>query len=183
LPTDADLAQPFTHALTTAIVVPGHGAVSRDGVYRISTRCRRLVAEAERLAGLLSVDVVVFSGWSPIGGLSEAEQMRDLWTGPPNVELVIEPRARTTAENAARTLPLLVERGVRRAVVVCAPLHLLRARYFFSRVYEEAGIVTELSVVRVAPSPSALVWELAAMSVRRRQLRKVKADARRRTRV
>ncbi len=183
MPTDADLAQPFTHALTTAIVVPGHGVMGRDGVYRISARCRRLVAEAERLAGLLSVDVVVFSGWSPVGGPSEAEQMRDIWNGPANVELVTEPTARTTAENAARTLPLLVERGVRRAVVVCAPLHLLRARYFFSRVYEEAGIVTELSVVRVAPSPSAFVWELAAMSVRRRQLRKVKAEARSRSRV
>ena len=40
----------------------------------------------------------------------------------------VEPTARTTAENAARTLPLLVELGVRRAVVVCAPLHFVRRK-------------------------------------------------------
>jgi uncharacterized SAM-binding protein YcdF (DUF218 family) len=162
----------------TAIVVPGHGTLGRDGIYRISARCRRLVVEAERLAAVLPADVVVFSGWSPVGGPTEAEQMRDLWRGP-ELELVVEPTARNTAENAVRTLPLLVERGVKRAVVVCAPLHLVRARYFFSRLYEEAGIVTELSVVRVAPSPSALVWELVAMPARRRQLRAVRAEARR----
>jgi uncharacterized SAM-binding protein YcdF (DUF218 family) len=162
----------------TAIVVPGHGALSRDGSYRISARCRSLVAAAEPLAGVLPADVVVFSGWSPVGGPTEAEQMRDLWQGP-DIELVVEPTARNTAENAVRTLPLLVERGIERAVVVCAPLHLVRARYFFRRLYEEAGIATELSVVRVAPSPSALVWELVAMPVRRRQLRAVRAEARR----
>jgi uncharacterized SAM-binding protein YcdF (DUF218 family) len=164
--------------LRTAIVVPGHAALRRDGSYRISGRCRQLVAGAERLAELVPADVVVFSGWSPVGGPTEAEQMRDIWQGP-DIELVLEPTARTTAENAVRTLPLLVERGIERAVVVCAPLHLVRARYFFRRLYEEAGIVTELSVVRVVPSPSALVWELAAMPVRRRQLRAVRAEARR----
>ena len=37
--------------------------------------------------------------------------MRAAWRGP-DVELVVEPTASITAENAARTLPLLVERGV-----------------------------------------------------------------------
>ena len=39
--------------------------------------------------------------------------MRDAWRGPA-VELVVEPSASVTAENAARTLPLLVSRGVER---------------------------------------------------------------------
>src|SRR5437763_15827093 len=99
--------------MTTAIVVPGHGRLDRDGVYRISARCRRLVREAERLAELLPAHAVVFSGWSPVGGASEAEQMRGAWRGPA-AELVVEPTARVTAENAARTPPLLVERGTRR---------------------------------------------------------------------
>ena len=34
---------------------------------------------------------------------------------------------------------LLVERGIRRVVVVCAPLHLYRTRYFFSRLFEPHG--------------------------------------------
>ena len=103
----------------------------RDGAYRIGRRCRRLIQAAERLAEELGADTVVFSGWSPAGGPSEAAQMRDAWAGP-EVELVVEPTATVTAENAARTVPLLVERGVERAVVVCAPLHLYRARFFFT---------------------------------------------------
>ena len=54
--------------------------------------------------------------------------MRDAWRGP-------DGRARrradgdgSTAENASRTLPLLLEREVERAVVVCAPPHLFRTR-------------------------------------------------------
>ncbi len=161
--------------MRTAIVVPGNGRVARDGVYRISTRCRRLVREAEQLAERLGAETVVFSGWSPAGGSSEAEQMRDAWSGP-DVELVVEPTATLTAENAARTLPLLVERGIERAVVVCAPLHLYRTRFFFSRLYGRLGIETDFRVVRVTPSPHALAWELVALSVRRAQLRAAEAE-------
>ena len=49
--------------------------------------------------------------------------MRDAWRGPA-VELVVEPTARHTAENAARTLPLLLERDVgrrRRRLRAAAP--------------------------------------------------------------
>jgi uncharacterized SAM-binding protein YcdF (DUF218 family) len=154
----------------TAIVVPGSGGLDRDGVYRIGRRCRRLVREAALLAERLGAEVVVFSGWSPAGGPSEAEQMRGAWQGP-DVELVVEPTATLTAENAARTLPLLVERGVERAVVVCTPLHLYRTRFFFSRLYGSAGIQARFRVARVAPSPAALAWELVAFPLRRGQLR------------
>jgi uncharacterized SAM-binding protein YcdF (DUF218 family) len=156
--------------MRTAIVVLGNGAPDRDGVHRISAACRELVREAERLASDLSAETVVFSGWSRGDGPSEAEQMRAVWRGP-EVELVVEPTARVTAENASRTLPLLVERGVRRAVVVCAPLHLYRTRFFFSRLYGPLGIETIFGTARVAPSAAALVRELAALSVRGVQLR------------
>src|SRR4051794_37553932 len=156
--------------MRTAIVVLGNGTLHRDGVYRISGSCRRLVAEAERLAETLTAEVVVFTGWSPTGGPSEAAQMRDSWVGP-GVELVVESSARNTAQNAARPLPLLLERGVERAVVVCAPLHLPRTRFFFSRLYEGAGVETAFRVARLLPSPQALAWELVALPVRRAQLR------------
>ena len=96
--------------MSVAIIVPGNGAVGRDGVYRITDRCVAMVAGAARLAEEFEPAAVVFTGWSPSGGLTEAEQMRDVWAGPA-VELVVEPTARTTAQNAARTLPLLLERG------------------------------------------------------------------------
>jgi uncharacterized SAM-binding protein YcdF (DUF218 family) len=153
-----------------ALVVPGH---SRR--HRISRTCRRLVAEAEALAVSWPPDVVVFSGWSPVGGLSEAEQMRLLWRGP-DAELVVEPTARTTAQNAARTLPLLLERDVGRAIVVCAPLHRFRVRSFFRGLYEAAGIETSIHVARMPPTPFALAWELGAMTVRSRQLRQAEAE-------
>src|SRR5947208_102090 len=73
----------------TAIVVPGHGWLDLDGEHRISRRCLRLVREAELLASSTGAEVVVFSGWSSTGGLSEAEQMRDAWDGPA-VDLVVE---------------------------------------------------------------------------------------------
>jgi uncharacterized SAM-binding protein YcdF (DUF218 family) len=158
-----------------ALVVPGH---SRRG--RISRTCRRLVAEAERLAEQLRPGVVVFSGWSPGGGIPEAEQMRELWRGPAGLEIVVEPTAATTAQNAARTLPLLLERGIECAVVVSAPLHRHRVRWFFGRLYEAQGIATGFHAPRMAPTPFALAWELGALSVRSRQLRAAEAELARR---
>jgi len=158
----------------TAIVVPGHGTYEPAG-YRISSRCRRLVATAESLALRLDPTVVVFTGWSPLGGPSEAEQMRDAWRGP-TVELVVEPTATVTAENAARTLPLLLDRGIERAIVLCAPFHYARARYFFQRLYAARGIEARVRTVPGARSPRALVWELAALPLARGQLRRALAE-------
>jgi uncharacterized SAM-binding protein YcdF (DUF218 family) len=123
---------------------------------------RRLVAAAERVAAQL----VVFTGWA-----GEADRMRDLWRGPDDVELLVEPTAATTAENAARTLPLLLERGVTEAVVVCAPMHLPRARWIFRRIYAPHDVAVRFVVARVLPTPGALVWEVAALAVAARQVR------------
>jgi uncharacterized SAM-binding protein YcdF (DUF218 family) len=162
-----------------ALVVPGNGMVGRDGAYRITRSCRRLVTEAERLAQRRSPRVVVFSGWAPDGGPSEAEQMRAVWRGPA-VELVAEETATTTAENAARTLPILLERGVREAIVVCTPVHLFRARWLFRRLYGAHGVAVSFRVVPVAPTPGALAWELGALAVLSRQLRAAAAELERR---
>ena len=141
-----------------AVVVPGN-AVSRVRV--------RLVRDAERAAAATGARVVVFSG------LDEAEHMRDLWRGP-DVELVSENAATSTVENAVRTLPLLVERDVDAAVVVCAPAHFLRARWIFRRIYGAHGIAVEFRVARVAPTPGALAWELVAATVALKQVREAR---------
>jgi uncharacterized SAM-binding protein YcdF (DUF218 family) len=146
----------------TAIVVPGHGWRDLDGVHRISRRCLRLVREAELLASNTGAEVVVFSGWSSTGGPSEAEQMRDAWGGPA-VDLVVEPTARSTAENAARTLPLLLERAVGNALVVCAPWHLLRARLLFSGIYRGSGLDVAFRVARQSPTLRSIAWEIGAL--------------------
>jgi uncharacterized SAM-binding protein YcdF (DUF218 family) len=128
--------------------------------------CRRLVAAAERLSRRLDTGAVVFSGWS-----GEAELMRSLWRGSPDVELVVEETAATTAENAARTLPLLLERGISEAVVICAPTHLPRARGIFRRLYASRGVAVRFGLARVAPTPGAFLWELGALMVAARQVR------------
>ena len=163
----------------TAIVVLGHRTLGSDGVHRISPRCVRLVREAEGLVSAGVADVVVFSGWSSTGGPSEAEQMRDAWRGP-DAELVVEPTARHTAQNAARTLPLLLQRGVGRVVVVCAPSHLLRTRVLFGRLYRSSGIDVAFRAPRLAPSIRAIVWELVALPFLPLQLRAARADFARR---
>jgi uncharacterized SAM-binding protein YcdF (DUF218 family) len=162
----------------TAIVVLGHGSLGSDGVHRVSERCLRLVHEAELLVTSGGADVVVFSGWSSTGGVSEAEQMRDIWRGP-EVELLIETTARTTVENASRTLPILVDRGVRTADVVCAPLHVLRAWLFFSRLYRLRGVEVRMHTARVRPSLRAVAWELAALPLVPAQLRTAREELRR----
>jgi uncharacterized SAM-binding protein YcdF (DUF218 family) len=164
----------------TAVVVLGHRTLD-DGVHRISTRCVRLVREAESLVRAGGADVVVFSGWSSTGGPTEAEQMRDEWRGP-EAELVVEPSARHTAENAARTLPLLVERGVGRAVVVCAPTHLPRTRFLFGRIYRGAGVDVAFRTAPLAPSLRSIVWELGALPFLPLQLRAARAELARRSR-
>ena len=125
---------------------------------------RRLVSAAERIAATSGARTIVLSGWS-----GEAEHMRDLWRGP-EAELVLEEAAATTAQNASRTIPLLLERGISAAVVVCAPLHLPRARWIFRRIYEQHGVAVRFAAARVAPTPGAVVWEIAAVAVSSRQV-------------
>ncbi len=148
------------------IVIPGHSARGR-----VSDRCRRLLGQAAELAERRLPGAIVFSGWASNGGASEAEQMLDEWPGRRDVELVVETTAATTAQNASRTLPLLLERGIRDATVVCAPLHARRVRYFFGALYGDAGVRCEVQVAQALPTPYAVAWELAAVAVRRRQLR------------
>ncbi len=138
-----------------AVVVPGS---------QLQSTRLRLVRHAERVAAEAGAGVVVFSG------RGEARDMHDRWSGP-DVELVVEEGATSTAENAALTLPLLRQRGVREAIVVCAPVHLVRARWIFRRLFGRAGIEVRFQAARVVPTPGALVWELAAATVARRQVR------------
>lgn len=157
--------------MSTAIVIPGNGRVDSGGTYRLSDRCGRCLDIAAELAERLSPRAVVFTGWSPNGGPSEAEQMLERWPGRRDVELVIEPTARITAENMARSLPLLMERRIDEAVVVCGAVHLPRVRYFFGSVYPRYGIRCRYRAVRDLPTPRSLAWEAAAFPLMRRQRR------------
>jgi uncharacterized SAM-binding protein YcdF (DUF218 family) len=98
------------------------------------------------------------------------------WPGRTDVELVVEPTAATTAQNASRSLPILLARDVAEAAVICAPFHALRVRYFFGTLYGAFGVRCEVHPVSSGASASAAVWELAATLVMRRQLRAARAE-------
>ena len=159
-----------------AIVVPGNGCRDEHGTYGLTGRCVRCLDAAARLAERRTPRAVVFSGWSPDGGTSEAEQMLEAWPGRRDVELVLEPTATITAENMSRTLPLLLDRDVREVDLVCGAIHLPRVRYFFGGVYPRFGIRCRYRVVREAPAPATLAWEAAAVTVMRRQRRAARAE-------
>ena len=140
---------------TWGLVIPGSGRLGADGTYRIGPRAHACLREAARLAERRRPRVVVFTGWSPVGGRSEAEQMLDAWEGPEGIELVAEPTAAITAQNMSRSLPHLLERGVREVTVVCGLLHLPRVRYHFGGVYPRHGVSCSYARVRLA-SPASL---------------------------
>ena len=75
--------------------------------------------------------------------------------------------ATSTAENAsAHAADPCSTAASRDAVVVCAPAHLLRARWIFRRVYGAHGIrVTRARRPRACPLPAAIVYELGAATV------------------
>jgi hypothetical protein len=140
----------------------------------VSGRCLRLLGMASALAEEEGTCVVVFTGGG--SGESEAAQMRAAWTGRDDIDLLVEPTARTTAENAARSLRLLLDRGIGEATVVCAPHHAVRVRYFFGGLYEQFGVRCRVQPAWWAPHPLALARELAAMSIMRRQRRAAQAE-------
>ncbi len=136
----------------------------------MSRRCLRLVAVAAELAEARGAQLVVCSG------RGEAEAMVAAWPAGADVELVAEPTARITAENAARTLPILLERGVREAIVVCGRTHAPRVRYLFGSLYARYGITCEVRSVGLGIHPGALVRECGAALVARRQRSAARAE-------
>ena len=158
------------------IVVPGSGRLEADRSYRIGARALECVRTAARLAELRTPRVVVFTGWSPVRGPTEAEQMREAWDGPLDVDLVVETSASITAENMSRSLPHILERGVHEVTVVCGTLHLPRVRYYFGGVYPRHGVRCSYVRTSQAPTPAALTWEAAALLLMRRQRRAAIAE-------
>ena len=152
-------------------MIPGH--CSRGP---LSDRSRRVLQRAAELAELRTPRAVVFTGGCHRSARSEAELMLDAWPGRDDVELALETTATTTAENASRTLPLLLARDIGEATVVCVPVHSRRVRYFFVRLYERFGVRCAVSVAPSRPTLSAVAWELGATAVMSRQRRSAFAE-------
>jgi uncharacterized SAM-binding protein YcdF (DUF218 family) len=112
--------------VTRVLVVLGYSNGARDGLHPV---CAARLTKAAELS--TDADVVVFSGWSKVPGTrSEAELMARAWQGRA-AELVVDPDARTTAENAANALDDIRRAAALEVVVVTSGWHAARARAAF----------------------------------------------------
>jgi uncharacterized SAM-binding protein YcdF (DUF218 family) len=95
-------------------------------------------------------------------GESEATAMARIAAaaGVPEDCLILEPRARSTLENARRTAEVMHRHGWRRALLVTDAFHMPRAR----RVFRAHGVdVDEAAVPGTAGSPLTWAREAAAL--------------------
>lgn len=115
-----------------AVVVLGHRRPGVSAEDEISAETRARIEVARRACAADPPRAVVFTGYShTVAGLSEAEQMEAEWNEPRTPPL-LEEAGRDTAENASRTLPIILAIGeIRRVLVVTSVWH-VRARFFFS---------------------------------------------------
>jgi uncharacterized SAM-binding protein YcdF (DUF218 family) len=133
-----------------------------DGGPGLSDLALAAVRHAERIAAREQADVVVCSGFARGDGPSEGELMRDAWAGAP-IEVVAEPTARDTVENATCSLPLLAERGVERVLVVCAVSHALRVRLLLPRYFARHGLEARVRPFWRPFAPRRLAWEVRGL--------------------
>jgi glucosamine-6-phosphate deaminase len=113
------------------LVVLGHRDPGVSVEHRISAESRARLRHGLRLARRRPVRAVVLTGYTSTGGLSEAEQMKTAWDEHVAPAL-LEVAGRDTAENASRTLPILLALGeAARVTVVSSPWH-LRVPWFFA---------------------------------------------------
>jgi hypothetical protein len=112
-------------------VVLGHREPGLSVEHRISHESLGRVHRAEWVARREPTLAAILTGYTSTGGLSEAEQMLAAWRVV-DVPALLEVAGRNTAENASRSLPLVLALGsVRRVTVVTSAWH-IRARYHFA---------------------------------------------------
>jgi glucosamine-6-phosphate deaminase len=128
-------------------IVLGHREPGVSAEHRISAHSRARLQRAAKLTRRHPTRAVILTGYTTTGGLAEAEQMGLEWTVP-RVPVLLEVAGRNTAENASRSLPLVLALGgVRNVSVVTSAWH-LRTPYFFAP-YRDHGL--SLDMVPAAP--------------------------------
>jgi len=161
------------------LVVLGHREPGISPEHRISFESRARLRHAGRLAERRGARAVVLTGYTSTGGLSEAEQMKAGWDERISPAL-LEVAGRDTAENASRTLPIVLALGEARHVVVVSSAWHLRVPFFFAP-YRGFGLRTSFRVSALHGSwPRMLAEELRsarrAPAQRRAAMRDASAD-------
>jgi hypothetical protein len=154
-------------------IVLGHRWPGVSAEHRISHESHERLHRAEQLVRRTPTRAALLTGYTATGGLSEAEQMALAWRDAA-VPFLLEVAGRDTAENATRSLPLLLALGgVRRVSVVTSAWH-VRTPWFFApyrryglevtvrREWRGGGFVRmladELGKARQAPAERRRAW-------------------------
>ena len=125
--------------------------------------CAERLAHAQRLA--VSAGTVILSG--------EAELMRAAWAGP-DVVLICDPYARTTADNARNVAAAARELSAKELVVVTSRWHQVRARILVRAALCGSGIRVRIEAPEGRPPLLLVVRELACFALVPLQLRRMK---------
>jgi hypothetical protein len=115
----------------------------------------------------------VLTGYTSTGGLSEAEQMRAAWSVE-DVPPVLEVAGRDTAENATRSLPLVLALGEARHVTVVTSAWHVRAPYHF-RTWRRYGLELNFAFDWHGDWRRMLAHELRGMRTMRAERRRALA--------
>jgi glucosamine-6-phosphate deaminase len=151
-------------------VVLGHREPGVSAEHRISAHSRARLGRAVRLCQETPVRAVVLTGYTHTGGLSEAEQMQREWPLG-DIPVLLEVAGRNTAENASRTLPIVLALGVAGRVSVVTSLWHVRAPYFFAP-YRAFGLELDMRPARPLRGwPHLLAEELGGLAGMARQRR------------
>jgi glucosamine-6-phosphate deaminase len=113
------------------LIVLGHRDPGSSPEHRISSESRARLRHALAIARATPVRAAILTGYTSAGGLSEAEQMKTAWDES-EAPALLEVAGRNTAENAARSLPLVLALGECRDVTVVSSAWHLRVPWFFA---------------------------------------------------
>jgi hypothetical protein len=149
--------------VTSAPVVAVLG-YSRGGSGDLHPVCARRLEHAQRLAA--SSATVILSG--------EAEPMRAAWSGP-DVVLVCDPEARSTADNARNIARAALALDADELVVITSRWHGLRAAVLLRAAFRGTGIRFTLAMPDGPRPVLLLARELACLALLPVQLRRVLA--------
>jgi 6-phosphogluconolactonase/glucosamine-6-phosphate isomerase/deaminase len=155
-------------------VVLGHREPTISAEHRISHESLGRLHRAEWIARRHPTLAAILTGYTSTGGLSEAEQMRAAWRVS-DVPPLLEVAGRDTAENATRSLPIVLALGdARRVTVVTSAWH-LRAPYHF-RVWRDHGLEVEYAFDWRGDWGRMLPHEVRGMRTMRSERRRALAD-------
>ena len=133
--------------MTKLVAVFGYSTGRAGALHPV---CAQRLAAAEGVAE--GADAVLLSGWSRRPQRpSEAELMRDAWRGP-DVPLVADGDARTTAGNARALARMARELGAEEVVVVTSSWHAHRARLLARAALGPAVRLEIVTAVRTRPA-------------------------------